>query len=107
MLSPAFGLASPCSAEVRVDSGDLAGLVADLRSAGADSHSVEVKAAVGKLPKTVPETLSAFSNGAGGTLILGLDERSGFRPAAGFAAVSIRMRSRGCVRTTSFRRSGP
>jgi len=73
-----------------VNSGDLVSLVAELRSAGADSHSVEVKAAVGKLPKTVPETLSAFSNGAGGTLVLGLDERSGFRPAAGFAAVSIR-----------------
>ena len=73
-----------------MDSDELAGLVAELRSVGADTHAVEVKAAVGKLPKTVPQTLSAFSNGAGGTLILGLEERAGFRPAAGFSAVSIR-----------------
>lgn len=73
-----------------MDSGDLARTVTELRLAGADTHSVEVKAAAGKLPKSVPETLSAFSNGSGGTLILGLDEKAGFRPAAGFDAVSAR-----------------
>jgi ATP-dependent DNA helicase RecG len=65
-------------------------LVAELRSFGSDTHSVEVKSAVGKLPKTVAETLSAFSNGAGGTLILGLDEASGFRPPPRFDAVGAR-----------------
>jgi hypothetical protein len=73
-----------------VDSSDLARLVAELRSVGSDTHSVEVKAAAGKLPRSVTETLSAFSNSAGGTLILGLDEGTGFRPAAGFDAVSAR-----------------
>lgn len=73
-----------------MDSDDLARIVTELRLAGADTHSVEVKAAAGKLPKSVPETLSAFSNGSGGTLILGLDEKAGFRPAAGFDAVSAR-----------------
>jgi ATP-dependent DNA helicase RecG len=73
-----------------MESADLARLVGDLRSFGSDTHSVEVKSAAGRLPKTVPETLSAFSNGAGGTLILGLDEAAGFRPASGFDAVSSR-----------------
>ena len=69
---------------------DLERLVAELRSFGSDTHSVEVKSAVGRLPKTVPETLSAFGNGAGGTLILGLDEATGFRPSPRFDAVSAR-----------------
>jgi ATP-dependent DNA helicase RecG len=73
-----------------MESADLERLVGKLRSFGSDTHSVEVKSAVGRLPKTVPETLSAFSNGAGGTLILGLDEATGFRPAPGFDAVSSR-----------------
>jgi ATP-dependent DNA helicase RecG len=70
--------------------GDLERVVGELRSCGTDSPSVEIKASVGKLPKTVPETLTAFSNGSGGTLILGLDEATGFRPAPGFDAVSVR-----------------
>jgi ATP-dependent DNA helicase RecG len=76
--------------EVHVDPNDLQRLVVELRSVGTDTHSVEVKSAVGKLPKSLPETLSAFSNGVGGTLILGLDEGNGFRPAPGFDAVRIR-----------------
>ncbi len=55
-------------------------LVASMRAAGADFHFVELKAAAGGLPSSVVETLSAFSNGGGGTLLLGLDEASGFRP---------------------------
>ena len=69
-----------------MDTVDLERLVAELRSFGTDTHAVEVKSAVGRLPKTVPETLSAFSNGTGGTLILGLDEATGFRPSPGFDA---------------------
>lgn len=70
-----------------MDPDDLTRLVAELRSVGSDTHSVEVKAAAGKLPKSMTETLSAFSNSAGGTVILGLDEATGFRPAPGFDAV--------------------
>jgi ATP-dependent DNA helicase RecG len=73
-----------------VDALELAQIMAGLRSAGAESTSVEVKAAVGGVPKSVRETLSAFSNGTGGTLILGLDEQAGFRPAAGFEAARVR-----------------
>ncbi len=73
-----------------MDADGLNRLVAELRSVGADTHSVEVKSAVGKLPKSMAETLSAFSNSAGGAVILGLDEGTGFRPSAGFDAVRSR-----------------
>ena len=73
-----------------MDTEGLNRLVAELRSVRADTHSVEVKSAVGKLPKSLAETLSAFSNSAGGTVILGLDEGTGFRPAPGFDAVRTR-----------------
>lgn len=60
---------------------DLSSLVADLRRAGGDTASVEVKAASGGLPDSLTPTLSALANlPGGGTIILGLDEREGFRP---------------------------
>jgi ATP-dependent DNA helicase RecG len=81
-----------------VDPDGLSRLVAELRSAGSDTHSVEVKSAVGKLPKSLCETLSAFSNGAGGTVVLGLDEGTGFRPAPGFDAVkTLEALARACA----------
>lgn len=54
-------------------------LVEDLRRYGGDLAEVEVKRARDKLPKSTHETLSAFANTKGGVLILGLDEKSGFR----------------------------
>ncbi|MGF1663337.1 MAG: ATP-binding protein [Kineosporiaceae bacterium] len=36
------------------------------------------------------ETVSAFANGTGGVLLLGLSERDGFEPAAGFDAPAVR-----------------
>ena len=54
-------------------------LVAELRKFGAEATAVEVKRAAGGLPKSARETLSSFSNTpGGGTLVLGLDEASGF-----------------------------
>jgi ATP-dependent DNA helicase RecG len=73
-----------------METGFLEPLVEEVRSVGTDTPSIEVKASAGKLPRTVTETLSAFCNGSGGTLILGLDEGSGFRPAPGFDAVRMR-----------------
>lgn len=49
-----------------------------LRRAGTDLQDVEVKKAAGGLPQTAVESVSAFANGDGGMLILGLDETAGF-----------------------------
>lgn len=68
----------------------LAETVARLRVVGTDTHSVEVKSSVPKLPRSVVETLSAFANGNGGLLVLGLDERAGHAPVPGFKASDIR-----------------
>ena len=42
-----------------------------MRSLGNDNQSLEVKEAVIDLPKSLLETISAFSNMHGGTIILG------------------------------------
>ena len=68
---------------------ELATLVAHLRNIGKDTHACEVKESVGKLPSSIVDTLSAFSNGNGGTIILGLSEQNNFMPAPGFAASNI------------------
>ena len=60
---------------------DLAKTIACMRAAGTDLQSCEVKSAVGKLPKDLAESVSAFSNGSGGTIVLGLSEEEGFKPA--------------------------
>lgn len=57
-----------------------------MRSLGNDNQSLEVKEAVIDLPKSLLETISAFSNMHGGTIILGLSEKAGFTPAAEFDA---------------------
>lgn len=69
---------------------DLAVLVAQLRRLGTDTSSVEVKDGSGGLPKSMGETLSAFANGTGGIVLLGLSERTGFTPAPDFNAPSTR-----------------
>lgn len=51
------------------------------RLLGFDTSSEEVKSGIGK---AVRETLSAFSNSDGGTLIIGLSETQGFTPVEGF-----------------------
>ena len=57
-------------------------VVATARRIGTDTMSVEIKRAAGGTPKTLPETISAFANGAGGLVILGLNEADGFTPVA-------------------------
>ncbi|MFF5075918.1 ATP-binding protein [Actinoplanes sp. NPDC000266] len=60
---------------------DLDGLVRTLRASGGDSTAIEVKSAAGGLPLSLTSSLSALANlPGGGTIILGLDERAGFRP---------------------------
>lgn len=65
---------------------EIAALIAQLRQIGRDIHSCEVKEAARKLPASTVETLSAFSNGTGGMLILGLSESNGFTPVEHFDA---------------------
>lgn len=47
-------------------------IVDDLRRRGAERSDVELKSAAGGLPKSLKETISAFANGAGGTILLGI-----------------------------------
>lgn len=67
-----------------MESAELDEVIALMRLTGTDLQRFEVKAAVQELPKSIPETLSAFSNGSGGVLILGLQEQNGFTVAPGF-----------------------
>lgn len=64
-------------------------MVSVMRQIGNDRQLCEVKEARGGLPKSTVETLSAFSNGSGGYLVLGLSERHGFSPVAEFDARRI------------------
>ncbi len=56
---------------------DLEELLAELRVIGTDHQTVEAKRASGSLPTTTAETLSAFANTDGGTLLLGVHENAG------------------------------
>jgi ATP-dependent DNA helicase RecG len=61
--------------------GDVDTLIDSLRARGGDTTDVEVKSAAGGLPESLTASLSALANlPGGGTVILGIDERAGFRP---------------------------
>ncbi|GAB2979106.1 ATP-binding protein [Streptomyces pseudoechinosporeus] len=61
---------------------DLNALITRLRAAGGDCDDIEVKPTAGGLPQSLTSTLSALANlPGGGTVVLGLDERMGFRPS--------------------------
>ncbi|MDR0945127.1 MAG: hypothetical protein LBM66_03055 [Bifidobacteriaceae bacterium] len=68
----------------------LTGIVGGLRDGRADTANVEVRAAVRRLPASLPATLSAFANGPGGLVLLGLDPAAGFVPTEGFRAKRTR-----------------
>lgn len=49
-------------------------LIADLRRRGAERTDVALKAGTRKLPASLRETISAFANGEGGIILVGLDD---------------------------------
>lgn len=72
-----------------MDSISLTQLISQLRLSKTDTQDVEVKAAGGGMPASLAETVSAFANGSGGLIILGLSEKDGFTPAKGFNAARM------------------
>lgn len=68
---------------------ELARAIDRMRTAGTDIAEYELKASVDDLPKSTVETMSAFANTAGGTIILGVRESRGFHPAKGFVPKTI------------------
>lgn len=64
-------------------------LIRLMRIIGNDTQQCEVKECAHKISTTITDTLSAFSNGNGGYIILGLSEKNGFTPVEGFNARSM------------------
>lgn len=67
----------------------MAELIRLMRIIGNDTQQCEVKECAHNISTTITDTLSAFSNGNGGYIILGLSEKNGFTPVEGFNARSM------------------
>lgn len=57
-----------------------------LRSQGSDDGKFEAKSCTTSIGASVWESVSAFANTSGGTMLLGISEQDGFRPIDGFDA---------------------
>lgn len=72
-----------------MDDDEFARMIGRLRTFGTDTQRVEVKSCGAGLTKDIAKTVSAFANGTGGMIVLGLDERRGFAPVEGFDAARM------------------
>lgn len=63
---------------------ELQAILEHLRQEGGDDASFEAKSCASGLSKDVWESVSAFANSAGGTLLLGISESDGFAPVSDF-----------------------
>lgn len=80
-LNPLKKLASCEKRDSPMDAKELKTAIRQLKSSCTDNQSVEVRESVGKMPSSIAETISAFANGSGGAIVLGLSEKNGFEPA--------------------------
>lgn len=64
-------------------------IIATLQAQGRDTVQYEAKTCAHDLSRDVWETVSAFANTDGGTLLLGVSEKDGFAPVADFPADRI------------------
>lgn len=76
---------------------EVVALVEAARLADTDSTQVEIKKALGGAPKSLPQTVSAFANGVGGIIVLGLDEENGFAPVPVNAAALANSMASACA----------
>ena len=61
-----------------MNANELEHLILQMRQIGNDTQACEVKESRNKISESIPDTLSAFSNGDGGIIILGVSEKEGF-----------------------------
>lgn len=72
-----------------IDIYEVRDMISHMRKIGSDTQACEVKEAAQGLPKSIGETISAFSNMSGGLIILGLSEKKNFTLVAGFDSQKI------------------
>ena len=93
MMSVMCSVSVQCSVLIRewglsMQEQELKEVVAKLRET--DTATIEVKSTQGGLPRDLAASIVAFANTRGGTVILGLDENSGFSAHQKFPAQRIR-----------------
>ena len=72
-----------------IDIFEVRDLISHMRKVGSDTQACEVKEAAQGLPKSIGETISAFSNMSGGLIMLGLSEKQNFALVPGFDSQSV------------------
>lgn len=73
---------------------ELAAAIERMRLAGTDLAECELKSAAGGFPKSTSETISAFANTLGGSLVFGISEKGGFHAVDG---LDVKLVQSGCA----------